>query len=522
MTQALQQLAGSALRQILLRFTKSPTSGALTGAITTAILQSSSATTVAAVGFVGAGIITFSESLGIIFGANIGTTITGWLVVLVGVKLQLGTILLPVIFIGTLLRLFAKGKYANIGMTIAGFGLVFVGIEYMQLGMADLKEFVTPSKFPDDTWIGRLQLVFFGIAITLVTQSSSAGVATAITALYAGAINFHQAAALVIGMDVGTTITALMMTIGGSVGVKRTGLSHVIYNIFTAIGALLLLTPFTFLYEYMFPSQLAHNAEIALVAFHTLFNGLGVIVVLPFTRQFARMMSRLVGYGVRGYTDNLEKSFINAPDVAIASVKSALRPQLLVLLEYVKHILKSYDTHQTIDFTQLEVALDQTHEYVDLIHLPTHEQHNWQNLVSLIHALDHMQRLHQRCRDHDVRALHHQSQQVLVSAIDELVYTVDMVIDAVQLNHFDRAQKEMSHCHDHWQSELEQFRHLIMNQTAEGHLDVPLATQALDCARALQRMLYNLQQAIYYFTAIKDTLERSHRNDKTATTAETM
>ena len=132
MTDGLRTLAGSAIRKALLRFTRTPVSGAVTGAVSTAILQSSSATTVAAVGFVGASLMAFPEALGIIFGANVGTTITGWLVATLGFKLKLGTVVLPVIFVGVLLRLFSKGRLAATGYALAGFGVIFVGITVMQ------------------------------------------------------------------------------------------------------------------------------------------------------------------------------------------------------------------------------------------------------------------------------------------------------------------------------------------------------------------------------------------------------
>ncbi|MCG8325163.1 MAG: Na/Pi symporter, partial [Thiotrichales bacterium] len=128
MTGSIRELAGSSLRRFLLKFTKTPVSGVLTGTVSTAILQSSSATTVASVGFVAAGILTFSQALGIIFGANIGTTVTGWMVALLGFKLKLGEIVLPLILIGAALKLFGKGKAGSAGLALAGFGLIFVGI----------------------------------------------------------------------------------------------------------------------------------------------------------------------------------------------------------------------------------------------------------------------------------------------------------------------------------------------------------------------------------------------------------
>ncbi|MDX1295724.1 MAG: Na/Pi symporter, partial [Sulfurimonadaceae bacterium] len=236
MTDGLRSIAGDAVRAALLRYTRSPYSGAMTGAAGTALMQSSSATTVAAVGFVGAGLMHFSEALGIIFGANLGTTVTGWLVLLFGFKLKLGLLALPLVFIGAVMRLFAKGKWGGIGFAIAGFGLLFVGIAMLQEGMGALQGLISFEQFPADTWSGRLQLLALGMIFTVITQSSSAGVAAALTAMFAGLISFEQAAALVIGMDIGTTVKVAVITVGSNSEVRRTGYSHLIYNLFT--GAL--------------------------------------------------------------------------------------------------------------------------------------------------------------------------------------------------------------------------------------------------------------------------------------------
>ena len=177
MTDGLRRLAGRGLRTVLRRFTRSPSSGAAVGATTTAIVQSSSATTVAAVGLVGAGAMTFAQSLGIIFGANLGTTVTGWLVLLFGFKVELGTLAFPIVFAGALGITFGRGRWTALGYALAGFGLLFIGIDLLQGGMAGLEGRLTPDSFPPDTWRGRLQLVGLGVLITLITQSSSAGVA---------------------------------------------------------------------------------------------------------------------------------------------------------------------------------------------------------------------------------------------------------------------------------------------------------------------------------------------------------
>jgi phosphate:Na+ symporter len=220
-TDGLRALAGHSMRAVLMRFTKSPLTGTITGAATTAILQSSSLTTVAAVGFVGAELITFPEALGIIFGANIGTTLKGWVIAILGFKLSIGIIFLPIVFLGAILRLLSKGRLANVGYSIAGFGLIFVGITFMQQSMGDLGNIISFKYLSADTLSGRLLLVAIGILFTVITQSSSAGVVAALTALYTDIINFNQAAALVIGMDIGTTMTAVMATIGGSAAEKK-------------------------------------------------------------------------------------------------------------------------------------------------------------------------------------------------------------------------------------------------------------------------------------------------------------
>ena len=153
----------------------------------------------------GARVVTFPQALGVILGTKVGTTVAGWLIAVVGFKLQLGTIAQPVVLLGALMTMFGLERLRHLGWALAGFSLLFIGIDVIQDDMAPFEGSVTPDDFPPDTWFGRLQLLFIGMAITLVTQSSSAGVATALVALQTGTITFPQTAAMVIGMDMGTT-----------------------------------------------------------------------------------------------------------------------------------------------------------------------------------------------------------------------------------------------------------------------------------------------------------------------------
>lgn len=502
MTDSLRNLAGDAMRKLLLRFTRTPLSGAVTGTIATAILQSSSATTVAAVGMVGAGLMGFADALGIIFGANIGTTIKGWFVVLLGFKLQLGLAFMPLILVGALLRLFAKDRWANIGMAIAGFGLVFVGIYLIQQGMVDVQKLVTPENFPGDTFVGRIQLLLLGILFSAVTQSSSAGVAVTLTALYAGAINFPQAAALVIGMDVGTTVTAMLATIGGTVGSRRTGLSHVIYNGFTGIGALFLITPYIFLWQWLGPDVLKNNAEIALIAFHTSFNTLGVMIVLPFSHQFARMVERLIPETEPAYTRGLDKSLLHDPALALTAAKSALKYEAVALLKHVVFLMGDTTKGHEVNLLELKYELIKTGDYIDHIDLVNSKDEHRDHFINIFHAMDHIQRLHDRCYEDAGRVA------ILKSIGDTrqdrekfATVFVEMISDFENGDGLAAAERA-NDLAAHIENRVETLRHTIMENVADNHISVETGATSLDAVRWLKRVSTHVARLTHHLAAI--------------------
>ncbi|MEM9483719.1 MAG: Na/Pi symporter [Cyanobacteria bacterium P01_F01_bin.116] len=499
MTDGLRTLAGNVMRRALMRFTRNSLSGVMTGAVTTAILQSSSATTVATVGFVSAGLISFSGALGIIFGANIGTTFTGWLVAILGFKLKLATAVLPFLFMGASLKLFTKGRWASLGYAIAGFGLIFVGISAMQDAMGGLAGVITPEQLPPDTLMGRLQLVALGLLTTVITQSSSAGVAATLAALYAGAVNFNQAAALVIGMDVGTTVTAIMATLGGSVSARRTGLSHVVYNVWTASLALILITPYTGVWQQIAPGQLTQNAEIALVAFHTCFNIVGVMTILPFTRQFARLMVRLVPNKGPVYTEGLSGGLLEQPTLALNAVQASMQTEMTALLKHVAAILGD-PTGQRVDLTELQTALDETHAYLDQIHLKAGVSPMWERLVNMIHALDHLQRIHERCEEDEDRAKTAQTAMELIEEKNLLIESIGKIMGLIQTNRWQSAvdcaratSKQIHH-------KVEPYRAATINQIATGQLDVLTGTEHLEAIRWLRRVSKHIRRMTHHMT----------------------
>ncbi len=498
MTEGLRSLAGETIRNALMHFTKSPYSGATTGAVSTALLQSSSATTVMAVGFVGAGFMTFPESLGIIFGANIGSTITGWMVALFGFKLNLGTIILPAIFLGVMLKLFFHGKISAFGYALAGFGLIFVGISMMQDAMSGFEGIITPESLPSDSLIGKLKLVTLGILATLITQASSAGVAVTLTALYANVVTFEQAAALVIGMDVGTTVTALMASIGGSVNVRRTGFSHVIYNVFTGAMALFLITPYIYIWDTLAPGALIQNAEIALVAFHTFFNILGVLIVLPFTHQFAYLIENIIPSKEPIFTEKLDYRLLEEPNLALEAARISAQDEFIALLQHINFIMGDEKYGKKSDLTLLQLALDKTHYYIDQINPKQDSDARWEELIDLIHILDHAQRLHERCEEEEYRARLVQKSPDLHNEHQHLIAVNNDIISALSSKRFSDAKKYAQTNKKLINQSMEPYRNMIAEQMAKDEITIPSGTSKLEAARWLIRVSHHIARITYH------------------------
>lgn len=400
LTEGLRALAGDAASRILYRFTRNPVSGAATGAVATAIVQSSSAITVATIGFVGAGMLSFPQALGIIWGANLGTTLRGWLVALLGFKFSFAPAMLLALFAGTLMRLFGSRRLRDAGWALAGFALIFVAIDQMRAAMEPLRDVVAPQSFPGDGAGGRAILVGIGFLVTLVTQSSGAGVALALTALNAGTIGFSQAAAMVIGMDVGTTSTSAFATLGGSPQVKRTGFSHVVFNVCTAAGAFLLLPLFVAVVDARLPHAIRDNPELTLVAFHTTFNLLGVLAVLPFTGRFAAMMCRLIPDTEPSLTQRLDPVLARDRSAATLAVWLTIQDIAGAAFADLRAALSGDGDGPIADsrWDRLERAIGETRRFADdaWSSPPTAATEPFRQPIA--HCLDHLSRMARRGR----------------------------------------------------------------------------------------------------------------------------
>ncbi len=488
LTEGLRDLAGVTLHRFMRKYTKSPYSGAVAGALSTAVLQSSSATTVATVGFVGAGLMTFNQALGVIFGANIGTTATGWLVALVGFKLQLGIALMPLTLVGVLLKMFGGGCLRNLGWALAGFSLLFIGISSLQQAMVGFEGLVTPSVFPSDTLSGRVQLVAIGIIITLVTQSSSAGIAAALAALAGGAISFPQAAAMVIGMNVGTTFTAVLASAGGAVGTRRTGYAHVIYNVMTGIMAFLLLYPLDWSVGYWQASGHVFDAQIGLVAFHTAFNLLGVLLIIGFTSQFAALVIRLVPERGPELTSKLDGRLLaDTPAATLAAVASvdkianALFGTLVVLLQ------TGPSRRTRAGLQAVANATWETKLYSRNLRTSPADALNHARHMAVVHSLDHLDRLHHRCGQTDRIALL-ATDPDLAPITHDLVMSIKTYLDGQT----DEAQDRVDMIRQHLESTGQTMREATIDVSSQGTTDTDTALLRLDAIRWLRRASFHV------------------------------
>jgi len=293
LTEGLKLAAGGALERALARSTGTHLRGLLSGVLVTALVQSSSAVTVAAIGFVNAGLLTLGQALWVLFGANVGTTTTGWLVAAIGLDFKIEGAALPLVGLGMLLHFTGGGSRRRpAGMALAGFGVLFLGIGVLRGAFGDLGAQITLPGTGEDVR-SAAAFVLAGIALTVLTQSSSAALAVALSAAQGGLVPLTGAAGVVIGANVGTTFTAILAALGATANAKRASAAHVVFNVVTAAVALALLP---WLVRAIVAGERALGAEpgpaLTLAVFHSVFNVLGVLLMWPCAEALERFLLR--------------------------------------------------------------------------------------------------------------------------------------------------------------------------------------------------------------------------------------
>ena len=325
--ESVKLLAGRSLRTLIRRATGTRLKGMLVGITTTALLKSSSAVSLMVLAFVGAGLMSLANAVAVILGTNIGTTTTAWIVALAGFELKIDALALPLIGIGGVGVIFLAGSHRalNLCKLLIGFGFLFHGLSYIKESVESFAAAIDLAQLPA---AGPWAYALAGTLLTAVIQSSSATLAIALTALASGIIDFPQAAGVVIGANIGTTVTVLIGAIGGIPAKKQTAVSSLVFNTLTALAVVPLLP----LFFHLINDQvgLAGRPVLAIALFHTLFNLFGVVLFLPLIPALVRLLRRLFPERRAILTRYLHNATPQVAEAALAALTNEVRHQLLL------------------------------------------------------------------------------------------------------------------------------------------------------------------------------------------------
>ena len=395
MSAGLQKAAGSKMRGFLTAMTSNPFKGVLTGLGITSVIQSSSATTVMTVGFVNAGLLTLSQAVGVIMGANIGTTVTAWLVSLLGFKADISLFAVPLMAVGFILSLSKRDKRRHISELIIGFSLLFLGLSLMKESVPDLKQTPEVLAFIQD-WTSYgfgsvLIFLLFGTVLTLVLQSSSATMALTLIMVNMGWIPFEMGAAMVLGENIGTTITANIAAAVGNPNARRAAMAHTLFNVFGVIWALILFTPFLKFVGTTItwmglpnPMDIAHSADIVMTSeqeiaslygvsmLHTLFNLINTLVLVWFVPLIVKIVCYIIKDKKTAEDDTVKLKFIDAgplstAELAIGQARNEVIHFAEISRRNIEHIRQAIAADKDSDFNAARERLVKYEEISDRI-----------------------------------------------------------------------------------------------------------------------------------------------------------
>jgi phosphate:Na+ symporter len=349
--ESLKQLSGVAFRKLIRKFTENWFRSVLSGTLATAILQSSSAVSLMVLAFAGAGMLGMESAFGVIIGSNLGTTLTSWIVATVGFKLKIELLALPFIGLGGLgLIFFGKsGRATNISKFMVGFGFLFLGLDYMKSSIEQLALAYDLSQFKG---LPSLLYILIGLVLTALVQSSSASVAIILSAVHSGVITFPLAAYMIIGTNLGTTVTVLIGSLGTQTIKKRIALSHVLFNGVTALAAAMFMPVLLYFIEKIV--HLQNDPVTGIALFHTLFNLLGVLIFLPLIGFYTRLIMRLVREQKTTITRCLHTLKPDVPEAGIAALKTEIRHLIIEVIRYHLRLLRQLRREPFLSFFKKE------------------------------------------------------------------------------------------------------------------------------------------------------------------------
>jgi phosphate:Na+ symporter len=502
LTDSLKNLAGDSLKEGLKKFTGGTISAIGTGFIATAILQSSHATILTTIGFVSAGILTFQQSVGIILGANLGTTSTGWIVSLIGFKLSMGKIAFPLIGIGAMLKLLFKRKLGDLGLCLAGFSLLFMGIDFLQVAMKGFSGVFNPSNIPTDNFFNSILIVLSGIGMTIVMQSSSAALATTLSALSEGAIHIDQACYLVIGQNIGTTLTAGIAAIGAGVSAKRTALIHVIFNLVAAIVAFIIMRPLLTGMNILLDRWDMDDPVTITVVFHSMFNVIGILVFVPFIAWFSKKIADFLPEEEDNPNRYLDPVLYNSPSFALDAVERSLHELFQENLVQLEHSFQSEKLGENSKISaKSRDMLNEVMLFSEKIPMNNSSSSDQDLKTSLLHCMDHLDSLLDEILEHKI-ASPKADKSPMLELKKELIETIRKVkessLDDLPLQELESRSKDMADFR-------KKTRLQVLSSTASGKLKASEAMEEIDAVRWFDKVHYYLWRICYHFALNHNT-----------------
>ena len=382
MSDGLQRCAGQKLQSVLNFMTQKRFMGVLTGIFITSIIQSSSATTVMIVSFVNAGLLSLTQAISTIMGANIGTTVTTWIVSYFGFKVQITALAVPIVGIGLPFMFAKQKKFRDIGDFIIGFGILFIGLGLLRNSVPDINQYPTALQFvstlSDKGIWSYFMFIAAGTVLTMIIQSSSAMMTLTVAMAYKGWIDFPSAAALCLGENIGTTITAYVASIGTNVNARRAARAHTLFNIIGVIWMSFVFFRFLGLVQLIAPwnSALRENFPLDLALFHTLFNLINTMLLIWLVPQFAYIVERLVKPTSRDKDTSYKLQYISTPlqdtaDMNIIEAKKEIEKMADIVVnmfdetihvftnpdkKLIDKVLKIKDAEELTDQMQVEIT----------------------------------------------------------------------------------------------------------------------------------------------------------------------
>lgn len=328
MQDGFKQLSGGLLEKLLQKFTKNNFYAITTGFLATSIVQSSTITTLLTISFVGAELITLVQGIGVIFGSNLGSTTTAWIVSSLGVDVKISAYAFPMLVFGVILRFFKPKSLKGSGNVLLGLGFIFLGIAYMKDGFDVMKDQIDLASYAMDGYLGILLYILIGLVITIIIQSSAATLAIIITALNADSITYINALALAIGANIGTVLTALLASLTSTQDAKRVAGSHLIFNVATGLFITIFIYQFKDFVDFSAPylGISDNNYGMKLALFHTLFSLVGIIVLYPFISFIASFLEKVIPQKVSSSSKPkyLAPIVLENPDAACFAIKKEI------------------------------------------------------------------------------------------------------------------------------------------------------------------------------------------------------